>query len=54
MAIMPCTCKHPNQDAVNGPGMRAMSHTKSGSFRCSVCGKERGAGGGEAPKGKKK
>lgn len=43
--ILPCTCKHPSQDALHGRGNRVFNHSvklsnpKGGSqiYRCTVC-----------------
>lgn len=45
--VLPCTCIHPFQDERYGVGNRlhnyAKNHpNKTGGWRCSVCGKERG------------
>ncbi|NVZ07984.1 hypothetical protein HW932_01755 [Allochromatium humboldtianum] len=48
--IQPCTCKHPQQDALHGPQMRVHNPTRKATkpeqppvVRCSVCGTERNA-----------
>jgi len=36
--IVKCTCTHFMQDEINGPGNRTANETRSGQFRCTVCG----------------
>lgn len=40
--IAKCSCKHPGQDKLHGPGMRVMNESKKG-LRCTVCGSDRDA-----------
>ena len=43
-AIRPCTCRHPQQDALHGTGMRVCNYcppttkTTTPVYRCTVCG----------------
>ena len=43
--ILPCSCKHKDQDDMHGKGMRLMNRckpktTNPSHYRCTVCGKE--------------
>ncbi len=44
--ILPCSCNHTGQDALNGPGHRVMNAAIKGGLpgmvklRCTVCRKE--------------
>lgn len=42
--IKKCDCKHAFQDKKYGKGMRVHNEytSKSGGYRCTVCGKEKG------------
>ena len=41
MAILKCTCTHPDQDRLHGKGYRVHNRTKEAKYRCTVCLKER-------------
>ena len=36
--VKQCTCQNAGQDELYGKGNRLHNQTKSGSYRCSVCG----------------
>lgn len=36
--VVKCNCTHCMQDEINGLGNRTANETRSGQFRCTVCG----------------
>ena len=52
--IMPCTCDHPAQDRLHGPGRRVHNYgpkaARDGGWRCTVCGSEKAGSAGKAEK----
>jgi hypothetical protein len=51
--ILNCKCNHVSQDTIHGKSKRVHNKTGKDTYRCTVCGNEKGSGSFATKKGKR-